>query len=533
MSEFLHKIERELRRRHYTPAQIWTRRIVLFTLLLLTPAIAMEVLLRATGYIRPQVDPDMQSKTMRECVAALNQRFNTTAFVEDLHLLWRLQPGANLAGVDVSLEGLLGSGKSNPLDVRTHTAERILCMGDSVTAVTYRTYPETAQRLANSVALEKPVEIRNAAVPGYTTEQGLRWLDRLKDWRPDIVLLCFGWNDQFTALNIPDRELGYTNGAATVLHRMLGRVRLYQLLAAPVEARLLINGHRESAHSAPSDHVNIQQRVSPEQYEENLRALVQRARSMGALPVLLTQPENLSEASERNLEARNFISPDVGTAIKVHHRYNNIVRRVATDTHTPLVDLDEEFVRRKRENFFEADGIHMTGRGHNHVARLLLALLRDEGKITTAEYDAIARAEKHDTTAPDKPRAAWSVVPPHIDATTTDTLAFGVVAHNVGNTRWLREHLIPRFGNRVDVPYGGVSVVGTWRTIDSPSANTAAEAHLPSDILPGETTSVTLTLGAPAKPGSYEMEIGLRADAIGDLKLFGAETTTFTVTTRP
>lgn len=195
------------------------------------------------------------------------------------------------------------------------------------------------------------------------------------------------------------------------------------------------------------------------------------------------------------------------------------------------MDLEEEFLRRKRENYFEPDGMHLTGRGHNHTARLLLALLRDEGRITPVEYDAIAQAERHDTTAPDKPRAAWSVVPPHRDAWTTETLDVAVVAHNVGNTRWLREHIVPHFGNRRNVPYGSVSVVGVWRTVNSPNMKTAVQAHLPSDILPGETTSVTLSMASPPQPGSYELEIGLRADAIGELKQFGAETTTFTVTT--
>ena len=519
-----------MRQKHRTRAQVWTRRVVLAVLLICTPAILLEVVLRAVGFSRPQVDPNMQSKTIAACVAALNQRFGTDAFIEDAHLLWRLKPRSNLGGIDVSTEGLLSGGQDNPMDIPgSRSAQRVLCLGDSMSAVTYRTYPSTAQRLADSVALARTVDIRNAAVPGYTTEQALRWLERLVKWRPDVVLLAFGWNDQFTALNIPDRELGYSNAAAAVLHRMLGRLRIYQLVAAPVEAKLLDRNQRRDAVET----TGTQRRVSPEQFEDNLRELVERTHSLGAMPVLLTEPENLNQASERNLEARNFVSPDTGAAVQVHHAYNAIVRRVAVDTHTPLVDLEEEFMRRNRENFFEPDGIHLTGRAHNHIARLVLALLRDEGRITPAEYDGIARAERHDTTAPDKPRAAWSVVPPHLDAPATATLEVGVVAHNVGNTRWLREHVLPRFGTRTQVPYGGVSVVGNWRTVDSPDSKSAAVAHLPSDILPGETTSVTLTMAAPSKPGNYEMEIGLRADGIGDLKMFGAETTTFTVTTLP
>jgi lysophospholipase L1-like esterase len=541
MSQFLNRVEREMKRRRRTPAQLWSRRVLLALLLACTPALALEIVLRAAGFWRPQVDPDMQAKTIRACVEALNARFAADAFVEDPHLLWKLKPGSNLGGIDVTNDGLLGELEQNPLDVsRSHSAQRVLCLGDSVTAITYRTYATTAQRLANSVALARPLEIRNAAVPGYTTEQALRWFEKLQAWRPDVVLLCFGWNDQFSALNVPDRELGYSNPVTAALHRLLGRVRIYQLIAAPVEAKLLGHSTNSDARARnakksgstsgmPFESNGMQRRVSPEQFEENLRTLVQRVRSLGAMPVLITEPENLAEASEKNLESRNFVSGDLGKAGEVHHAYNHVVRRVAIETHVPLMDLDEEFLRRQREHLFEADGIHLTGRGHNHVARLLLALLRDEGRITSAEYDQIAAAERHDTTAPDKPRAAWSVVPPQAEAATTQTVDVAVVARNVGNTRWLRSHIISKFGNRTNVSYGGVSIVGTWRTIDSPNAGTAAQAHLPSDILPGETTSVTLSMAAPKKPGNYELEIGLRADQIGDLKQFGAETTTFTL----
>ena len=110
---------------------------------------------------------------------------------------------------------------------------------------------------------------------------------------------------------------------------------------------------------------------------------------------------------------------------------------------------------------------------------------------------------------------------------------FSVVAQNAGNTRWLKEHVIPLFGLKKNVSYGAVSVCATWRTVDSPVTGVAAKMAIPSDILPGEATSVTLSLTGPSKPGNYELEVGLFATSLGPLKNYGAETTTLTVTVQP
>jgi hypothetical protein len=177
----------------------------------------------------------------------------------------------------------------------------------------------------------------------------------------------------------------------------------------------------------------------------------------------------------------------------------------------------------------EPDGIHLTGRGHNHVARLVLGALRNEGMITPGDYDAIARAEKHDTTAPDKPKIAWSLMPEHVAAPAGQAFSFSAIPQNSGNTRWLARNTVPQFGLEKNVSYGSTSIFTRWRTLDSPTTGIVQKVPLRSDVLPGEATSMTLTMQAPAKPGNYELEVGLMCDEIGPLTAYGAESTTLTV----
>jgi len=537
MSRLLDRIEREMKRPKLTPRQKRIRRVTAVVLCVAIPLLGGELALRLAGYYRPQIDFKAQEKLLHEAVDALNVRFNTDAFQFDPHRLWALKPGSNLAGLDVDDHGLLTWQKpaSGPRSTKPLV---VLCLGDSVTAVTYRTYPEIAERLAAAGARSRTIQVYSAAVPGYTTEQALRLLPHLKDLQPDVIVFCFGWNDHFPALSLPDRELGVANTGTRVLHDLLKDVRLYQLLGAPLGAKttqqpIIATAARHQAPVQPENTTataSLDSRVPLPQFRENIAQLVALARSWSAVPVLATEPENLSGTTERFLEANNFIAPGGRNNRTLHADYNQAIRDESVALKVPLLDVEEEFVRRPRDFMLEADGIHLTGRGHNHVARLVLGALRNEGLITQGDYDAIARAEKHDTTAPDKPRVTWSLIPDQIAAPAGAAFSFTAIPQNSGNTRWLKKNIIPRFGLQKDVSYGSTSLFTRWRTQDSPTTGIVQKLPLRSDVLPGEATSITLTMAAPPKPGNYELEVGLMSDQIGPLTQYGADSTTLTIT---
>lgn len=530
MSRILQRIEHEMKQRQRSRAQIITRRVTIGFLLIAIPIISGELFLRLIGYHRPQVDLQAQQHMLEQATQSLNQRFETDSFTYDRHLLWKLSPGGNLAGLNIDDNALLTWSRPPLAPGQADNQIQIVCMGDSVTATTYRTWPQIAEQLASAVRTTQTIHFTNAAVPGYTTRQALRQLPALRSLKPRVVVLCFGWNDHFPALSTPDKELGIANTGSSVMHDLLKDVRLYQLMGAPLDSGILPADAPTDA--SPTTSSASIARVSLPEFENNLKELIAVVRSWGAIPVIATQPENLKDSSQALLQKNSFLVAGQN-ARDLHLQYNARVRTIAAETRTALLDIEEEFVRRPRETMLEPDGIHLSGRGHNHVARLVINFLRQENLISDADYETMVRSERHDTTAPDKPRVTWSLSPDHLSTYPGDEFSFSVIPQNSGNTRWLKSHVIERFGTRRNVPYGSGYVYSRWSTVDAPTTGIVSRVPLPQDILPGEATSITMTMKAPQSAGNYELEIGVAAEALGPLSYYGAETTTLTVTTHP
>ena len=518
MSELVRRIQRELQRPPLTPLQRWVRRVVLVVLAIVVPLMAVEIVLRTFGYVRPQIRFDIQRATNAASAKALNTRFATDGFVPDRYLLWSMRPGSNFCGLSVDKNGMLQSGPSRFAGKKAY---RVLCLGDSTSAYAYLTYPEIARNLLDNAPPERQVEFFNGATAGFTTEQALRRLPRLARLKPSMVVVCFGWNDQFPALNLPDKELGARNAFLAAAHRVFYRSRLYQLIAAPSDARWSSNGQTTESL-----------RVPPDEFRRNLQRLVRDLRAVDAVPVLVTQPENLNRDNEQFLVGKGF-APRDAVLIDRHRAYNQVVRDVAAATKSALLDLEEAFDFREKDLLFEPDGMHFNGPGHNLVARLLVGVLREQNVITRQEFDKVVNAARYNTIAPDKIHARWSLGVDRVTMPTTGTASVSILAKNTGNTVWLKQRTIKRYGVRTNVKHGGVSILGTWLTEQGMTSGTAAITPLAHDLLPGESTSTTLAFAAPAKAGGYAMSVQLAIDCLGELKPARAEITTLTVTVTP
>lgn len=521
MSDLISRIERELAAPDPTeapppPPPRIPRLALAVAAVVLTPFFLAEILLRAVWAPPPRVPSAARSATAAEATDSLNRRFGLDLFEADPRLLWRLRPGVNLGGLEVSPRGLLGAG-THPFPPNRRKALRVLVLGDSVPALTYRPFPVLIQRLTRSVPGVPEILVVNGAVPGYSTEQGRVRLEQLQDLHPDVVVLCFGHADRSAALNLPDRYLlAGTAPLADLARKLFGAFRLVHWLTAPAPDRW----SRFAPLPSPTP------RVSPERFEQNLLALTDMIRRMEAVPVLATQPgpgaprAGLPAASEAGLPDQDL--------------YNAIIRRTAERSGSALLDLDEEFIRRDRERLLEPDGIHLTPPGHNLTARLMIALLRDRGLVEPEAVKAIAAAARYDTAAPDRLAVEWNLFPSDsVEASAGTSVSVSVLARNAGNTRWLRDHIVEEYGDRRDFDYGGLALVARWRTRGAGDTTApAALARLTQDVPPGESTSVTLTLAPPLSPGVHAAEIGWTTEGYGDLSRLGAETTTLTVVWR-
>ena len=126
-----------------------------------------------------------------------------SVFEDDSELFWRFAPNQTLPtggpffGV---ISNDAGMREDHPVSLEKPASEfRVLFLGDSCTfgygldhahSFVQQTEDQLRQRL------NRPVECLNAGVPGYSLFQGSQlYATRAHQYQPEVVVLCFGWND--------------------------------------------------------------------------------------------------------------------------------------------------------------------------------------------------------------------------------------------------------------------------------------------------------------------------------------------------
>ncbi|MFZ5981562.1 MAG: GDSL-type esterase/lipase family protein [Candidatus Zixiibacteriota bacterium] len=185
-------------------------------------------------------------------------------------LLWRFKPNLNNPLIKTNSAHFIGEEVSKKKDPRTY---RIMVLGDSSPVglgldSCKQAFAEILQVLLNQQYPGKEIEVVNAAVSGYTSEQVTRFMDS-EGWSyaPDLVLVYCGNNDASVSGDRSDRELMRRQQVAG-MRQVLSRLAFYRVL------RDVITGFSKADNAEPGI-LNV--RVTPEQYEENLRQLARQA----------------------------------------------------------------------------------------------------------------------------------------------------------------------------------------------------------------------------------------------------------------
>jgi lysophospholipase L1-like esterase len=238
---------------------------------------------------------------------------------------------------------------------------RIFCYGDSNTDGPPR--GGWAERLGARLAMHAApprYEVVNAGVTGYSSYQGrLRYARDATRYRPDLVLVSFGWNDLAPALGAPDRSFRPPTEPFLVLQRLL------------LEYDLMLVARRYwPRRQAPPPSVGP--RVSAEDYATNLQSFIDTAVGSGGRAVLLTRPHREREpvlAAQRHNWRWQVPA------------YNRIVRRLAGRGGSILIDVQRRFA--DRPELF-VDECHFTPAGHQRMAELIERQLSHRGLLAAA-----------------------------------------------------------------------------------------------------------------------------------------------------
>jgi lysophospholipase L1-like esterase len=207
---------------------------------------------------------------------------------------------------------------------------RVACIGDSWTfgmnVDQDRTYPSQLLADLRGARPASSVEVQNFGVLGYSSFQGLELLKaRILDQHPDVVAIGFGMNDSEVA-GYRDRDMVSSSRPAvgTRLREDAEDLEFYKLLKYlaltlrfhPKSIDAYLREQSKDRGSGYVDYSTIEPwtRVSPHDYEANLREMIGLSRASGAAVVLL----------DNELWAE---SP-----------YRTLLKSIAAGTHVPLVD---------------------------------------------------------------------------------------------------------------------------------------------------------------------------------------------------
>ena len=251
---------------------------------------------------------------------------------------------------------------------RTPGTPRMATLGDSCTQFGDPPYPtRLCERLAER--LGKPVEVLNAGVVGYSTEQGIsRLRHKVLPHRPDAVTIYFGWNDHWATNRLTDAQIAEEDAEDWQWLDIVGRSRVVQ--AGLYGAHMVHERRMWGMMTKP--HVL---RVPLDRYEHNLRQMIELVRGISAEPILITAPSDVrpeTPAMEftflKVMSETGYESPKT-----LHNAYVEATRRVARETGTRLVDAATAFDG--RDELFMRDHIHLSPDGISALADLLVDAL--------------------------------------------------------------------------------------------------------------------------------------------------------------
>lgn len=307
------------------------------------------------------------------------------AFFEiDADLLYRIRPTVKQRYVDLTWQPRfdLKIRDDRTFGAKPAGSVRIITLGDSSTygVNTPRPWPRRLQEMLERQAGPGRFEVINLGVPGYTVFQGRRVLEtRGPRLEPDMVVITFGWNDHLLALGHSDADQKVGGAGVVSLRNLLGPSRIYQGMS------WLVAGLRRGP-TGGAQLAEPLRRVGATAYGEEMETLIRLTRELGAEPLLCTYPVAFQVLADEGLDpppwlAETHTGPggSLGDLIRLHARYNEVIRTTGHRLGVQVVDLDALFASGDRHKLFDAPGgdlIHPVDAGYDLMAANIYSALR-------------------------------------------------------------------------------------------------------------------------------------------------------------
>ncbi len=244
-------------------------------------------------------------------VRMFKSHFTSRHFERDAETFWRPKPGR------FPFNELGYRGEELPKEKPAGTF-RLLAVGDSNTLGNEVSWVnELGESLRPEAVGAERIEVINAGVYGFTSFQGVRRLRPFLDYDPDVVLISFGGNES-TPNTVEDKAY-----RPYVPHRIY-RIFDHKIAILNFAEYLSVRLAAGEAPAEPPEEVN---RVSVDDYRNDLLEMVDMVRKHGAVPVLMTRPM-----------AYDYRAPDSRSPMKP---YYHATFEVGSEAGVGVIDVDE------------------------------------------------------------------------------------------------------------------------------------------------------------------------------------------------
>ena len=301
-------------------------------------------------------------------------------FEGDPLLLWRLKPNLDQVVWDFTVistnrNHLRSEQVGETVGRKRSGTIRIVCLGDSVTFGfrvpvvwpdkpteydhEWLPFPMLLQKQLRAANPDRKIEVVTMAVPGYTSHQGLAWLQRdIDELQPDLLIVSFGWNDASFS-DVPDREAIRTDWRSVTIRRLIDSSQAFAHATHWLRAR---EAKQQQQNQAARSVARPAARVSQQEYLNNMITIQDLARQRGAAVIVVAAPyrDHSAEAPEADLMLQYRVA--LGTTMRQRG--------------VPFLEIREltEEAYPSNEGWF-GERIHPNHMGHRLMASELLKLI--------------------------------------------------------------------------------------------------------------------------------------------------------------
>ncbi|MBU1627982.1 hypothetical protein KKB18_11495 [bacterium] len=288
----------------------------------------------------------------------------------DSYLFWRFKENikyTETSGVAVSINNLGLRGEDYlPENFQDHI--KVLCLGDSCTfgaGIEYEmTYPFLIEKKLNEDSNQRKYKVINAGVPGYTSFQGLRFLEQNLDYlKVNVATLYFG-NHEYckTPVNEDLKQpfppiamiLNFFNhsrifvwlqrGIVYVQRKLFEREDTTEFLDLTTSKRIISKG------------IKVRSRIKLEDYKLILGKIIKLLQSRNITPIIILSPCENEDP--------------------VHFQYCRAAKKIAEDYKIQSIDIYSKLIENK--SLYFKDNIHPTPKGHEIIAYDLYKVIKSE-----------------------------------------------------------------------------------------------------------------------------------------------------------